>query len=191
MNMQTPGGNEQRATTPALGRGNRMETRAGSAASSTHCSGHCLCLPSRHQLLKSHSVPVPGSSPVRGAGAGRAWGWVCGTEEEGAKKTSPCAAGVSAERRMKGLELSQPVCLLLALPTPPACPKDWHGAAAEPGQAGNHQHLLAHHSTNTSEIRTGASRCSGPSIITPHPQDRTAMARQVPNRPSTTWQQGW
>lgn len=70
-----------------------METRAGSAAGSTHCSGNlplsALPAPAPPEPLSASARPFP----ARGAGAGRAWGWVRGTAEEGAKKTSPCASG--------------------------------------------------------------------------------------------------
>lgn len=50
-----------------------METRAGSAAGSRHCSGHCLCLPSRPWLLQSCSVPGPEwGLELGGRGAGYA-----------------------------------------------------------------------------------------------------------------------
>lgn len=170
MNMQTPTGNEQRACTTALRRGNRMETRAGSAAGSTHCSRNLPLSALPAPAPQGCSVPAPGSAPA------------CGGLELGGHRAGPTAQRRkmprkhhlvhpegSAERWMKGLELPQPVCLLLGLPTPPDCPQDWDGAAAEPGQAGNHQHLLAHHPTNTARSGQEPRGVQGPaqSLLTP------------------------
>lgn len=71
MNMQTPTGNEQRASTTALRRGNRMETRAGSAAGSTHCSGNLPLSALPAPAPQGCSVPAPGSAPAWGVG----WSW--------------------------------------------------------------------------------------------------------------------
>lgn len=68
MNMQTPTGIERRASTTALRRGNRMETRAGSAAGSMHCSGNlplsALLAPAPQELLGASARLFPS-----------AWGW--------------------------------------------------------------------------------------------------------------------
>lgn len=68
MNMQTPTENEQRASTTALRRGNGMETRAGSAAGSTHCSGN----------LPLSALPAPAPREPLGASTRlcpSGWGW--------------------------------------------------------------------------------------------------------------------
>lgn len=155
MNMQTPTGNEQRASTTALRRGNRMETRAGSAAGSTHCSGNlplsALPAPAPPEPLSASARPFP-----------RTWGWswegmgLGPRHSRGRSQESItlCIWGGSAEGQMKSLELPQPVCLLLALPTLPACPQDWDGAAAEPERLGTTSTSLP----TTPQIQRGQDR---------------------------------